>query len=113
MSSNNTGTLVTAPIRPHSNRDQYPTAYANEIKGGHHTVSTLEHRNSIPHERRSEGMFCTVTTQKVTYQLLGGIENSNWEVFTTSGGGSSDGNVDDYGSITNNNYTTVDYGGLI
>ena len=35
------GTNVAAPIRPFDTNDSFPTAFANEVKGGHHTVSTM------------------------------------------------------------------------
>lgn len=75
---NNTGTLVTAPIRPASDLDTFPSAYSNELLGGHHQVSTLSERNLISSERRLEGMFCAVVEDAGLYQLQGGISNSNW-----------------------------------
>ena len=32
------GTNVAAPIRPFDTNDSFPTAFANEVKGGHHAV---------------------------------------------------------------------------
>jgi hypothetical protein len=86
--SNNKGTLVIAPIRPFSSGDTFATAYANEIKGGHHVASGITERNAIPSERRLEGMLCTVLNPSpaTTYQLLGGIDNSNWQTFSGGGG---------------------------
>ena len=50
--SKNKGTLISSPIRPLSSGMTIPTAYADEIKGGLHTVSTLSERNQIPVDRR-------------------------------------------------------------
>jgi hypothetical protein len=80
---NNIGTLVIAPIRPQSTLDSFPSTLANEALGGHHSVATISDRNSIPLARRQEGMNCFVGSNKVTYQLIGGIEDSNWVSVTT------------------------------
>ena len=88
----NTGTLVGAPIRPNDARDPIPSAYANEVLGGHHQVATIAERDSIISERRVEGMLCTVLDDgngnPKTYQLLGGISNSDWVAFIGAGSGS-------------------------
>lgn len=70
---NNTGTLIAAPIRPISSDDTFPTAYANEILGGHHQTATLTARDAIPAERRAEGMLCTVVETGRTYRLAAGL----------------------------------------
>jgi uncharacterized protein (DUF2237 family) len=76
------GTLITAPIRPNDIRMDFPTAYANEMLGGHHQVATIGQRDSIMNSRRIVGMLCTVlddgTGNPITYQLIGGTANSNW-----------------------------------
>jgi hypothetical protein len=54
---NNNGTLVIAPIRPFSDADTFPSAYSNELKGGHHQVADL---NDITSDRLQEGMLATV-----------------------------------------------------
>lgn len=95
----NTGTLVTAAIRPNDTRDKIASAYAVEIKGGLHHYATLAERNDIISERRSWGMLCTVyddvtTTNNSTYILKYGhssttiTDNSNWVKFSGSGAGS-------------------------
>jgi hypothetical protein len=58
--SNNKGTLISAPIRPFSDLDTYPSFYANEGLGGCHNVSSLQERDSIPLDRLKDGMLCTV-----------------------------------------------------
>jgi hypothetical protein len=88
----NTGTLVGAPIRPNDARDPIPSAFANEILGGHHQFATIGQRDSIMSERRVEGMLCTVLDDgngnPKTYQLLGGTANTNWVAFIGAGSGS-------------------------
>jgi hypothetical protein len=86
--SNNIGTLVTSPIRPHGIQDTFPSAHANELLGGHHQVTLLVERNAISLERRLIGMTCYVQEAAVTYQLIGGLLDTNWEVFNTGSGGS-------------------------
>ena len=80
----NTGTLVIAPLRPYDSNDQFASAYANEIQGGHHQVVDLSSRDAIPAGRRVEGMLCWVISAATSYRLISGIENINW-VEETSG----------------------------
>jgi hypothetical protein len=95
--STNVGTLVGAPIRPIDSNDLIPTAWDNEIRGGHHAYATLSERNSIIIQRRSWGMLCSVYndgTNNGTYQLKYGYsnttitDNNNWVLFTGGSGGS-------------------------
>jgi hypothetical protein len=90
----NTGTLVTAAIRPNASEDLIASAFAYEIMGGHHQYTTLSLRNSIIEERREWGMLCTVYNDgdnNGTYQLVYDASdtdinnNNNWVPF--SGGG--------------------------
>ena len=70
--SQNTGTLISAAIRPNDSLDLISTAYANEIKGGAHGYETLAERDSIIIQRRQWGMLVTVyndNTNNKTYQL--------------------------------------------
>ena len=75
---NNIGTLVAAPVRPAAEEDTFPSAHANEIKGGLHAVETLAERDAIPAERREDGMLCAVGETGTVYQLRGGIDNAGW-----------------------------------
>lgn len=97
--SNNVGTLVTSPIRPFSSLDTYPSFYANEGKGGCHNVTSLEERNSIPEDRLTEGMLCTVGTNIYQYiegewvglSIGGTVEPSSLNKYvTTIGDGETD-----------------------
>src|SRR5690606_11046110 len=45
------------------------------------TVADLTELNAIPEEDRLAGMLVYVESNTVTYQLRGGIDNSNWVVF--------------------------------
>jgi|GEM_PF-3720260 len=65
----NEGTLVIKEVRPYDSLDTYPSAYANEVKGGHHQVLTLVERDAIPAARRLEGMFCYVKEDGKVYRL--------------------------------------------
>lgn len=56
----NEGVLVSAPIRPLSTDDTYPTAIANEIKGGCHNKRNREEIETITRERIEEGMLVTI-----------------------------------------------------
>ena len=39
---------------------------------------TLDQRDAIPRDVRYEGMMCYVINERQTFQLIGGIENFNW-----------------------------------
>ena len=100
----NIGTLVGAAIRPIDDTMPIASAFAFEINGGHHQVSTLIGRDNIMVQRRQWGMLCTVygdttSTNNATYQLKYGysstdsMDNANWVLFgggsVGSGGGSN------------------------
>lgn len=68
-----------------------------EMKGTPKSVTSILARNAIPTARREEGMACYVTTNQVTYVLVGGIADANWVASTTSGVGTGDNS----GAITN------------
>lgn len=96
----NIGTLVGAAIRPIDDTTQIASAFAFEINGGHHQVSTLAARNLIMVQRRQWGMLCTVyndptVANNATYQLKYGHfstnteDNQNWVVFSGGSGASS------------------------
>lgn len=57
-------------------------------------VADLTARDAIEAGVRYEGMVVYVTAEGANYQLIGGIENSNWEDFGGGGGGSGGGVVE-------------------
>ena len=91
----NTGSLITAAIRPNDSLDLIASAFANEIKGGLHSATASSDRNSIFEARREWGMLCYVINDDKTYQLTYGYssttitDNLNWKEFSGSGGGGS------------------------
>lgn len=82
--SNNPGTLVTSPIRPQSPDDTFPSAFANEIKGGFKTFADITERDASPIDRRNEGELCYVISEDLYYLLKGGVDNLSWQAFSTS-----------------------------
>ncbi len=78
--NNQGGTLVTAPIRPFAVQDTFPTAWANEIKGGPFTSTNLAGLNNIPSSRleigalgyaQDTGLFHRLTsTNPVTWSSI-------------------------------------------
>jgi hypothetical protein len=96
----NVGTLVSAAIRPNDSLDLIASAFASEIKGGLHSVTTTSDRNNIIFQRREWGMMCYVTNDNKTYQLTYGyvntdiMNNSNWKEFSGSGGSGSGGGTE-------------------
>ena len=65
----------------------YPIIYSNDALGGFHQAATLTERDAIPALRRQQGMLCAVldagSGTRKTYQLIGGIANTNWVEFTS------------------------------
>ena len=70
------GTNVAAPIRPFDTNDSFPTAFANEVKGGHHTVDDEAARFAIPVQRREKGMLVTQIDTGKTYKLITDSKNA-------------------------------------
>lgn len=103
----NVGTLISAAIRPNDSLDPIASAYASEIKGGLHTVTTASDRNNIIFERREWGMMCYVQNDNKTYQLSYNysntdiMNNANWKEFSGAGGGSGNEWIDSVFSIEN------------
>jgi hypothetical protein len=83
--SQNIGTLVSSPIRPLSSGMTIPTAFADEIKGGLHSVADLAERNQIPTDRREFGMLVYTEASDEFYQLKQIVttdlfDNLNWQL---------------------------------
>ena len=76
------------------NNGEFPLVDSNDIRGGFYQVDTIEERNLIPSIRRKEGMLCAIKSDNI-YQLVGGIDNSNWTVFNSGSGGGFSGEYDD------------------
>lgn len=69
------GTNLAAPVVPYTSEDSYPTHYALYGHGGMRSVKTMAERDSIPAERREEGMLVYVIedpSEVHTYQLVNG-----------------------------------------
>ena len=86
------GTNVLDKVVPFDSDEQFATHEDKYGQGGLHTdVLDITERDNIPAERRKEGMLVYVKTPTPTmYQLVGGITNSDWEIFNTGGGGGGD-----------------------
>lgn len=72
---------------------------SNDIIGGFYQTDNITERNSIPSNRRKEGMFCWVKEEKKVFQLVDGLTNECWIEFKS---GSSDGGgtiIDGYAHI--------------
>jgi len=92
--NNQGGTLVTAPIRPFAVQDTFPTAIANEIKGGPFTAADLTGLASIPPSRleigslgyaRDTGLFYRLTSlSPVTWSPLDGSNFINLPTSSTN-----------------------------
>lgn len=80
------GTKVAAPIFP---TGSFPSVYESDLQGSYRSVQDIAERNSIPSERRKEGMVVFVIDVATYYQLLGGITNGDWQVWNPAGGAGS------------------------
>lgn len=84
---------VTGFIAPTSETDLYPSHDSKYGKGGFREVIDLVDRDSIPNQRRSEGMLVYVISNDTTYQLKGGITNSHWDYFNSKNSTSTCGSI--------------------
>jgi hypothetical protein len=62
------GTQVAAIVVPFTDADKYATHDAEYGKGGFRSVSTIEDRDAIPVERKTEGMIVRVTANGLNYE---------------------------------------------
>lgn len=60
---------------------------SNDIIGGFYQTDNITERNSIPLNRRKEGMFCWVKEEKKVFQLVDGLTNECWIEFKSVGSG--------------------------
>lgn len=108
FAQNNVGTLVTAPVRPQASNDTYPSAIANEVKGGPFTAANLAGLSNIPAPRlevgaigyaADTGLYHRLTsTSPVTWSALNGTNITNIPVSSVSGALATNGNA---ASLTN------------
>lgn len=68
------GTQVAASIVPFTDLDTYATHDAEYGKGGFRSVSTIEDRDAIPVQRKTEGMIVRVTANGLNYEW----KNNAW-----------------------------------
>lgn len=61
------------------NGQSFAIALANDIRGGLHSVDSIDERNAIPTDRLAEGMLCYVKGQGM-FQYI----QNEWESFTQS-----------------------------
>ena len=80
------GIPITGTFTTTSSGDTYAVTDTLYQKGGHKEVLNITERNLITSNRRREGLTCYVTSDQKTYQLVGGIDNSNWIEFSGGGG---------------------------
>lgn len=85
-----TGTLLPSPaIVPPGNT--YGIAYNHQLIGGYQYVATIIARNAISSLRRQENMLCYVKETNLTYRLVDGVDNSNWQPLPDGSGWTNDG----------------------
>lgn len=79
------GTLVADKIVPTDSQDTFPTHDEEYGLGGFRTVLDLSHRDLISKDRRKEGMLVFCLSNQSLYQLIGGLENTNWKKLDIGG----------------------------
>jgi hypothetical protein len=79
------GINLSDSIVPGTSEDNFPTHYDIYGKGGYRSVLDITERDSIPLERRSEGMIVRTNTINKLWMLDGGIENFNWVEISLTG----------------------------
>ena len=72
---------------------------SNDIIGGFYQTDNITERNSIPSNRRKEGMFCWVKEEKKVFQLVNGLTNECWIEFKSSSSDSGGTIIDGYAHI--------------
>ncbi len=87
MASYNGTVILSGMISPTDTTDAYPTHEDILGKGGYSSVDDLVARDDISTLRRKNGMMVFVESDGKTYQLQGGVENTNWSEFTSGSGG--------------------------
>ena len=80
------GTNIPAAVVPFTTDDKYPTHSEEYGRGGYRSVDTVAQMNSIPAERRKEGMLVNVKNDKIYI-----LKNGSFVDAGLSGGGSSGG----------------------
>lgn len=79
----NKGTLLVSPVRPINGDLNIPVAYAEEVRGGWHSVDSISDRNLIGEGRRKFGMIVYIKNDDTFFQLKEYIsstlsDNLNW-----------------------------------
>lgn len=72
---------------------------SNDIIGGFYQTDNITERNSIPSNRRKEGMFCWVKEEKKVFQLVNGLTNECWIEFKSGSSDSGGTIIDGYAHI--------------
>ena len=115
--NNQGGTLVTAPIRPFAVQDTFPTAWANEIKGGPFTSTNLTGLSNIPTSRleigslgyaQDTGLLHRLTsTSPVTWSPINGSNFTNIPVSGVVGALATNGSAAGLTNFPTLNQTTT------
>jgi len=90
MASYNGTVILSGMISPTDTTDVYPTHEDTLGKGGYSSVVDLTTRDNISSLRRKVGMMVYVESDGLTYQLQGGVDNSNWVEFTSGTSGTTE-----------------------
>jgi len=75
------GTRIIDKIVPYDSNDTYPTHSEIYGQGGWRTVANITARDAITTDRRIVGMLVNVLSNSTVYELVGGITNSNWQIY--------------------------------
>lgn len=73
---------VSGDIIPTGN---YPAIKGLNVKGTLHSFQTIAQRDALPANYRDTGMLAYVVDSLKYYSLIGGIDNTKWQVFASGG----------------------------
>jgi hypothetical protein len=71
-------------IIPELSTDNFPVTHINLVQGSPHIVETIQHRNNIPSEHRTNGMIVTVIDggpRPYSQYRLEGLTNADWILY--------------------------------
>ena len=97
---------ITGFVAPSSETDVYPAHTEEWGRGGFRSVADLTERDAITDERRKEGMLVNVLSTSTLYQLVAGITNLDWQIFSAGASGETVGELE--GGFSDTNYSVAD-----
>jgi len=112
MASYNGTVILSGMISPTDTTDAYPTHEDTLGKGGYSSVVDIAARDAVSTLRRKVGMMVYVESDGLTYQLQGGVDNTDWAEFTSGSGGETTPDTLDITTISVNGIINTIFAGI-